>query len=220
MPHSAVIFDCDGTLVDSETLSISILCDYAREHGSDVDTADAVRRYAGQDLQVVMDELAATLTDPWPADAIDRFRGRQIPALRAKLCPIPGAEALVRSIDVPKCVASNAPQDKIRVCLEATGLDRHFESNRIFSAYDVRRWKPDPTLFLTAAEELGVAPELCVVVEDSRFGVEAGVRAGMRTFAFDPHGRLAGQCPELLGNPLVERVEALEECGRVLGIDG
>jgi beta-phosphoglucomutase-like phosphatase (HAD superfamily) len=68
-------------------------------------------------------------------------------------------------------------------------LKRFFPDELIFSAYDIQRWKPDPTLFLGAANRLGVSPHRCAVVEDSHFGIDAGVAAGMQTFAFDPHDR-------------------------------
>lgn len=185
----AVIFDCDGTLVDSEKVSLTVLTDLVREYGVTLEYADAIRRFSGQDLKLVFSELEKDAKQDFPASMIDDFRSRQIPELRATLEPIEGADELLAGMSLPKCVASNAPQSKIRVCLETTGLIRHFDDDAIFSAYDVEKWKPDPTLFLSAAETLGCPPERCAVVEDSIFGIEAALSAGMVTFVFDSHDR-------------------------------
>ena len=88
---------------------------------------------------------------------------------------------------------SNAPLDKIRLCLETTGLRGWFPDSAIFSAYQISVWKPEPDLFLKAANVLGVEPEKCAVVEDSIFGVKAGLAAGMQVFAYDPHNRIPAE---------------------------
>jgi beta-phosphoglucomutase-like phosphatase (HAD superfamily) len=96
---------------------------------------------------------------------------------------------------VPYCVASSGSHERIRVGHRATGLDRWFEDTRIFSAQDVGKGKPAPDLFLHAAERMGVAPERCVVVEDSPLGVRAAVAAGMDVYGFTamtPPAKLAG----------------------------
>lgn len=186
----AVIFDCDGTLVDSETLSLRVLVDYIYEFGLEVSYDEAMKRFAGTNLSFVFAELADRMTRPLPDDHVAEFRRRQIDLLRRDLQPMPGADGLLSSLDLPFCVASNAPRNKIEVCLATTGLDIHFAPERIHSAYDIDRWKPEPDLFLLAAERLQFAPQNCVVVEDSLPGVEAGLAAGMTVIALDPHGGL------------------------------
>ena len=96
---------------------------------------------------------------------------------------------------VPYCVASSGSHERIRVGHRTTGLDRWFDDERIFSSQDVGRGKPAPDLFLYAAERMGVAPERCVVVEDSPLGVRAAVAAGMDVYGFTamtPAGKLSG----------------------------
>jgi HAD superfamily hydrolase (TIGR01509 family) len=188
-PIEAVIFDCDGTLVDSETISLRVMSELVSEFGHEISHADAVRRFSGQDLKLVIRELEYDMGRELPDDIMDTFRARQIPCLERELQPIAGAHQLLQSLKIPFCVASNAPKMKIRVCLETTGLDQFFSDDLIFSAYDIERWKPDPTMFLDAANRLGVSPQNCAVVEDSHFGIDAGIAAGMRTFVYDPHDR-------------------------------
>ena len=84
------------------------------------------------------------------------------------------------------------PLEKTRFALAHTGLDAHF-GEAVFSAYTVQAWKPEPTLFLYAAAQMGVEPEQCVVVEDSAAGATAGVRAGMRTLFYNPRARGAAR---------------------------
>jgi len=186
-PIEAVIFDCDGTLVDSESLSISVLLELAAEFGPSLDYQDALRRFAGSDLAVVFRTIEKQMGRSLPDDFLQRFRERQIPVLKDRLQATEGAEELLESITLPSCVASNAPLRKIHVCLETTGLRRFFTKDRIFSAYEIQIWKPSPDLFLQAARSLHVDPERCAVIEDSGFGIEAGLAAGMQVFAFDPH---------------------------------
>ncbi|MEM9646557.1 MAG: HAD-IA family hydrolase [Planctomycetota bacterium] len=194
----AAIFDCDGTLVDSETLSLQVLVDYAAELGLQLTHDEAMQRFAGTNLSLVFAELQDRMFGTLPLDHVEEFRRRQIKVLRADLKEVEGAASLLGAMRLPFCVASNAPQKKIRVCLDTTGLRRYFEEDAIHSAYDIDRWKPDPGLFLRAADQLGVPSSRCAVVEDSRPGVEAGLAANMQVFALDPKCELR-QVPELSG---------------------
>lgn len=190
-PPKAIIFDCDGTLVDSETISIRILAEYLNELGWPIPVDEAVAKFAGQDLHVCMQEAEAAIGKPLPSNAIDIFRARQIPMLKRELQPIDGAAEMLDGMSLPFCIASNAPQEKIKVCLDTTNLRHYFADDRIFSAYDVQAWKPKPDLFLMAAEKLGLPPADCVVVEDSIFGIEASLAAGTQTVIYDPHRKFA-----------------------------
>ena len=85
---------------------------------------------------------------------------------------------------IPFCVASSGPKGKIEENLQITNLYSHF-AGKIFSAHEIGSWKPDPGLFLSAAKYFGVAPEDCIVIEDSYVGVSAGIAANMTVFALD-----------------------------------
>ena len=105
-------------------------------------------------------------------------RARMATAFETELEAIDGVAEAIEAIHLPICVASSGPTEKIRLTLGITGLLHHFEG-RIFSAYEVGSWKPDPGLFLHAAKMMGVPPANCMVVEDSTLGVRAAVAAGM-----------------------------------------
>jgi beta-phosphoglucomutase-like phosphatase (HAD superfamily) len=95
----AVIFDCDGTLVDSETISLRVMSELVGEFGHEISHADAVRRFSGQDLKLVIRELESDMGRELPDDFMERFRERQIPCLQQELQPIAGArESFLRRI--------------------------------------------------------------------------------------------------------------------------
>ena len=181
----AVIFDCDGTLVDSEVLSNEVLVEAVAEHGLVLSVDDAVRAFRGGKMADCVAQLEARLGRPLPADFVPALRARMATAFRSRLRPVDGALELVRSVSAPACVASSGTMEKIELSLSLTGLSSFFEG-RIFSSYDIGTWKPDPGLFLHAARVMGVAPEDCSVVEDSLPGIRAGLAAGMTVFAFQP----------------------------------
>lgn len=113
----------------------------------------------------------------------------------AGLSAVDGLPEALDAITLPTCVASSGSHDKMRHTLGRTGLYERF-AGRIYSAAEVRRGKPAPDLFLYAAQKMGVDPAACVVIEDSRPGVEAARAAGMRSFGYagglTPAGRLEG----------------------------
>ena len=107
------------------------------------------------------------------------------------LRPIPGIPELLASLDLPVAVVSNGPRAKIELALRVCAIE-HFFGERVFSAYELGSWKPEPELYLWAARELGFEPAHCAVIEDGLIGVESGVRAGMPTFFYNPTGEA---CP-------------------------
>jgi HAD superfamily hydrolase (TIGR01509 family) len=104
-------------------------------------------------------------------------------AFESELAPVDGVIDALDRITIPTCIASSSSHQKLRYTLGLVGLHKRFEG-RIFGAIDVANGKPAPDLFLHAAEQMGVEPARCMVVEDSRYGVQAARRAGMRVLAF------------------------------------
>lgn len=197
MPIEAVIFDCDGTLVDSERLANTALVECAAPFGLRMTAEEAMQTYVGGKMADCVADLEHRLGRKLPDSFIPEVRRRTAEAFRIHLKPVEGALDALQTLRLPFCVASSGPIEKIELSLALTGLAHFFARDRIFSAYDVGSWKPDPALFLHAAEAMGVAPNHCAVVEDSLRGVEAGTNAGMRTFWFRPNA------------PLPQSVEAL-----------
>ncbi|MGW6912161.1 HAD family hydrolase [Streptomyces sp. NPDC054940] len=198
MRYDLVIFDNDGVLVDSEPISNRLLAEYLTELGHPTSYEDSIRDYMGSAMHRIHDLIEERTGQRLPADFDDVFHARVFAAFERELKAVDGAADVLERLagdGVPYCVASSGSHERIRVGHRTTGLDRWFEDGRIFSSQDVGRGKPAPDLFLYAAERMGVAPERCVVVEDSPLGVQAAVAAGMDVYGFTamtPAARLAG----------------------------
>lgn len=187
-----IIFDSDGVLVDSEVIALTVFARIAAEEGVAISVEDAIRSFRGVKMADCVREIERRsgrgVRDTFVADV------RQATALAfdAELKPVDGIHAALAEITAPVCVASNGPMSKLTHALGLTKLLARFEG-RIFSAYDVGSWKPDPGLFLHAAQKLGAHPSRCVVVEDSLSGTRAAKAAGMRVLGFtggDPGAEL------------------------------
>ncbi|MBU2678444.1 MAG: HAD-IA family hydrolase [Gammaproteobacteria bacterium] len=184
MRSKLVIFDCDGVLVDSEKLGNDVFAEMLADYGHRISGDESIRRFRGVNvtkcLEILQRETGLELPESFEAD----LRQRMSSVFKAQLRPVDGALRLVESLQVPFCVASSGPRKKIEENLQTTNLYPHF-AGKIFSGYEIGSWKPDPGLFLLAARHFGVAPEECVVVEDSFVGVSAGIAANMTVLALD-----------------------------------
>ncbi|WP_405924433.1 HAD family hydrolase [Streptomyces sp. NBC_00035] len=198
MRYELIIFDNDGVLVDSEPISNALLAAYLTELGHPTSYEESLRDYMGAAMHRVHDLVEERTGQRLPADFDEVFHARVFAAFERELEPVPGAVQVLEKLSadgVPYCVASSGSHERIRVGHRKTGLDRWFDEGSVFSSQDVGRGKPAPDLFLYAAERMGVAPEKCVVVEDSPLGVQAAVAAGIDVYGFTamtPADRLAG----------------------------
>ena len=181
-PVDLVIFDCDGVLVDSERLAVRVEARLISERGWPLSEADVLDRFVGRSDAYLLGEIEAALGRPVP-DWQDRYEQRLHSAFQAELTAVDGIKVALDHVTVATCVASSGTHDKMRLTLGVTGLHERF-AGRIFSATEVEHGKPAPDLFRHAAACSGVAPDRCVVVEDSRSGVEAARAAGMRSLGY------------------------------------
>ncbi|MET7673637.1 HAD family hydrolase [Streptomyces seoulensis] len=198
MRYDLILFDNDGVLVDSEPISNRHLAAYLTELGHPTTYDESLRDYMGAAMHRVHDTVLERTGEKLPEDFDDVFHARVFAAFEEGLRPVAGVERVLEKLTadgVPYCVASSGSHERIRVGHRVTGLDRWFDDDRIFSSQDVGRGKPAPDLFLYAAERMGVAPERCLVVEDSPLGVQAARAAGMDVYGFTamtPPEKLAG----------------------------
>ncbi|MEU7072456.1 HAD family hydrolase [Streptomyces narbonensis] len=198
MRYDLVIFDNDGVLVDSEPISNTLLAGYLTELGHPTSYEESVRDYMGSAMHRIHELVEERTGERLPVEFDETFHARVFAAFERELEAVRGAVEVLKGLaeaGVPYCVASSGSHERIRVGHRKTGLDAWFRDENIFSAEDVGRGKPEPDLFLYAAERMGVAPERCVVVEDSGLGVQAAVAAGMDVYGFTamtPKEKLAG----------------------------
>lgn len=189
MSEVCVIFDLDGTLVDSELLCNQAFVDLLPELQ---ETAESLtQHYRGQKLSSILVELEQRLGYPLPPDFEPRYRLRVAELFDLYLRPTAGTPEMLQRLGYLCCVASSGPPQKIAHALKTAGL-AHFFGDRVFSSYEVGSWKPDPGLFLHAAKVLGFQPNRCVVVEDSEPGLRAAGAAGMHALHYEPSGGTCG----------------------------
>lgn len=179
----AVIFDCDGVLVDTELTSNRVLAELLTEAGLPTTLADCLDRYRGRAMRSVLTDAQQRLGGELPFDVAGRYYAEVESIFARELEPVPGVIGALDRISLPMCVASSGPHHKMEVTLRATGLYDRFAGS-IFSATEVAEGKPAPDLFLHAARAMGFDPATTAVVEDSLAGVQAAVAAGMRALAY------------------------------------
>lgn len=208
---AAVIFDCDGVLVDSEVLAQEVELAVLAELGLDYDPHDFAARFMGTSSEAFYAMLDADGQARLGRSILDEIRGpmhtRYMAAMETRLAEIPGALGAVRAVRLPKAVASSSTDLALGVKLRKTGLWEHFAPH-IFSAQHVTHAKPAPDLFLLAAKSLRVAPEHCLVIEDSVNGVTAARAAGMRVWGFAGGGHMTPRLAARLTEAGAERIVA------------
>jgi HAD superfamily hydrolase (TIGR01509 family) len=178
-----VIFDCDGVLIDSEALACRVDSECLAEIGIDLSAEAIAARYIGISTPDMLKDIARTAGRDLPPDLPALMRRRIREAFETRLVAIDGIADVLAGLAVPVCVASGSKPDRLEHSLGLVGLWQHFAPN-VFSATQVSRGKPAPDLFLLAAREMSVPPSGCVVIEDSPFGVQAAVSAGMNPLGF------------------------------------
>ena len=196
-PFSAVLFDCDGVLVDSEPITNRVLAEMLGELGWHLSTEESMNTFTGKAVKdeaaLIESKTGVKITDEW----LRSFRARRNEALERDLVAIPNAPAAIRAIHARLkgriACASGADRHKVELQLAKVGLLDCFQG-RIFSGHEMPRSKPHPDVYLAAAEAgrhcrqmieaLGVDPRRCAIVEDTVTGAMAGVAAGATVFGY------------------------------------
>jgi len=186
MTGICVIFDLDGTLVDSEGLCNQAFLDLLPQLSDTVESL--IQRYRGKKLASIFADLEVRLCQNLPDAFEQHYRQRVAELFSRELKPMPGVLEMLEATNFPKCIASSGPPLKIRQALQVSGLAPYF-GDSIFSSYEVGSWKPEPGLFQYAANAMGFMPSQCVVVEDSEVGIEAAAAAGMKAFQYVRNGK-------------------------------
>ena len=210
-----VIFDCDGVVVDSEPLTLQLIRDDLAARGLPLDLTKTTDLFMGSTIAgagAQAREMGADIPEDW----VDLIYDKVFAALARKVESIPGIGAVLDRLDrqgIAYAIGSNGPHRKMEITLARCGLAARF-AGRTYSREDVAAPKPAPDVYLLAASQAGVAPQDCVVIEDSATGSQAAVAAGMAVFGFareTPRAKFEGltellfddmgQLPALLGLP-------------------
>lgn len=183
MKYKCIIFDCDGVLVDSEPIANQMLITMAAELGIRIDINFAIDHFIGKSLYTCMETISQYGKIKLPDTFEKEFRKRSFEKFKEELQPIPGIKNVLKKLELPFCVASSGPVNKIELNLKTTGLYSFFEG-KIFSCYMVNKWKPEPDVFLLAAKTMGFDPKECLVIEDSLAGITAAQNGGFDVLAY------------------------------------
>lgn len=197
MKFEAILFDCDGVLVDSEPITNGVLRDMLNEAGWALTPAECMRIFVGKTVRSEAARIEAQtgrpLTDAWMAD----FYARRNAELELRLTAIAHVHGAIDRVHAHHggriACASGADRYKVEMQLAKVGLAPYF-AGRVFSGHEMPATKPAPDVYLAAAAALQVAPTRCAVVEDTVTGVTAGVAAGATVYAYAPQGH--GDCDD------------------------
>jgi len=178
MKYKCVIFDCDGVLVDSESIAANVWVEMAKEIGVSMSFQKVYDEFTGKSYNSIVDHLSKFAKSKIPSDFEKRYRQKTYAAFQENLQPIDGIHKTLKEISLPYCVASSGPLEKIKLNLTKVDLMKFFSNDRIFSCYEINKWKPDPAIYLYAANQMGFLPKDCLVIEDSTHGVQAAISGG------------------------------------------
>jgi HAD superfamily hydrolase (TIGR01509 family) len=194
MGFEAVLFDCDGVLVDSEPITNGVLREVLIEAGWAISAEDCERLFIGRAVRDQRALIEQHTGRAWSEEWLQGFYARRNTRLMAELQAIEGVHDAVAHLHAFTggriACASGADRPKVVMQLDKVGLSRFF-GDAIFSGHDLPRSKPAPDVYLAAAAHLGVDPKRCLVIEDTAPGAQAGLAAGATVWGFctQGHGR-------------------------------
>ena len=189
MNFEAILFDCDGVLVDSEAITCGVLRDMFEEQGWRMSLAECMQRFVGHTVKSQRETIEANTRKPLTDEWLQQFFERRNVRFQQNITAIEGVHEAVMHLHA-HCqgriaVASGADRFKVEMMLKQVGLYEFFDG-RIFSGHEMPRSKPHPDVYLAAAAHLQIEPARCLVIEDTTVGITAGVAAGATVWAYAP----------------------------------
>ena len=181
---AAILWDCDGVLIDSEVIACGVMVEHFKACGYDIDLETFLVRYMGKNFRRICDEIAAESgIDMAASFDVAAYKAEQYTAFEKTLQATEGVAGFLASLDVPVAVASGSELQRLHLTLDVTKL-RAFFGDHIYSVDMVANGKPAPDIFLHAASKLGVMPQDCLVIEDGIHGIHGAKAAGMEVWAY------------------------------------
>ena len=178
-PLKQLIFDCDGVLVDTESVVIDVAAKAIAKLFPQVNTTEVFAATFGQQIESVMEEIEDEYQVLFPGDFCDQLNAQVNEALQGSDIAIPNIHEAFLAIKTPVAVVSNSHRDRLALSVESAGLETFLGPQYQFSADDVENPKPAPDIYLLAMNTFHEIPENCIVIEDSLGGATAGLKAGI-----------------------------------------
>ncbi|MFZ4761693.1 MAG: HAD family hydrolase [Alphaproteobacteria bacterium] len=186
-PFKAIIFDCDGVLIDSEIIACEVEAAELTAAGWPCTAETIIQRFLGRSLSSMFSEIEDEMGKKFSQDFFMNLEEKTLLALKARLKPVRNIIEVVGSLlgqgHYRLAVASSSTRARLQHNLGLTNLWNFFDGH-IYSAEEVKNAKPAPDLFLAAAAGLGIAPQDCIVIEDSSNGIKAATAAQMQAIGF------------------------------------
>ncbi len=208
---AAVLFDCDGVVVDSEGPSFALFLEELAAHGLPLTLEAFETNFLGGTVEMVAERARAAgarLPEGW----VGHFYGRMYAMLATGVPLVSGVVEVLDRLDaagIPYAMGSNGSLEKMEITLGQHGLMGRFRA--VLSGQGIGKPKPAPDVYLMAAKACGAMPAACVVIEDSANGAQAALAAGMRCLGYAEHGpdTPTARALSALGVPLFHRMAAL-----------
>ncbi|MFY8325355.1 HAD family hydrolase [Pseudoalteromonas sp. ZZD1] len=177
-----VIFDCDGVVIDSEVLSARVLIDMLKDFNINIDMHYVQRHFLGCSFKSVSEKIATAFEVNLPHQFESDYRHTLVTMFAEHLQPTAGIKNILLNLNVPFCIATSSSLQRTQKALHAVKFDSLF--TKIFTSEEVTLGKPAPDLFLHAANQMGVLPQNCLVIEDSSAGIQAAISANMQVMHY------------------------------------
>ena len=179
-----IIFDCDGVLIDSETISAKVISNQFNKLGIDINTQYVQKHFVRQSYLKVKGHVLKNFNIQLADNFEEEYRVELLKVFDKELKIVPGIENILKQLNIKKCVATSSSKKRATSSLKTVGIYEYVKDN-IFSAYNLGdKGKPAPDIYLNSAKKFNIKPQNVLVIEDSLVGIEGGKRAGMRTWHF------------------------------------
>lgn len=179
----AIIFDCDGTLVNSETPTAKLITEILLRGGYQTTISEILSISKGEKLAILTDKLTRKFPGLDTSEFTQNYNNEILNKLKIDLRPDQAIIDLIRNLSLPKCIATNGSRERTEIALEASGLLGFFHG-LIVSGHDIKSWKPDPEIIKHSAALLNADPQECLLIDDSVDGLMAGLSAGAQVASF------------------------------------
>ncbi len=219
MKYDLIIFDCDGTLVDSEPVTNRLISTMMAERGISMTPEECLREFAGKNIMYITAFMEEHI-GPFDHESFEEeYRSRCLTLFDDELEAVPGVIDILRQVRVKKCIASNGPRRKMEVTLKVTGIMKMFDPSNIYSAYDIGFWKPSPELYLHACAEMMVNPDRALVLEDTLPGVMGAVHGGIDVIVYNPDDDPVTKLDGIANYRSMQEIQSFLESVGILGSD-
>ncbi len=184
--NKLIIWDFDGVIADTEHIAAEKYLEFAKEYNIELTRDDIIQNIIGKG-QLKQLEALVSLGKDANANIVKQINNKISEIVTKNITLTENIENIFRLKEFAQCVATGNSLAGIKARFEPLKLERYFSKDKVFSASFVTHGKPEPDLFLYAADKMNYNPKDCIVIEDSIYGIIAGLKANMTVIAYLEH---------------------------------